>query len=62
VFGGAELRLDPSLVVWHQPRVGDDHLLRATTADDALTTIGDCITPRRISHAIAEGYRIGATV
>lgn len=62
IFGDGEIQLDPSLVVWHQPRVGDDELLRATTRDDTLTTIGDCITPRRISHAIAEGYRIGATV
>ncbi len=62
VFGAGEVQLDPSLVVWHQPRLGADELLRATTADDTLTTIGDCITPRRISHAIAEGYRIGATV
>jgi 2,4-dienoyl-CoA reductase (NADPH2) len=62
VFGAGEIQLDPSLVVWHQPRLGADELLRATTADDTLTTIGDCITPRRISHAIAEGYRIGATV
>ena len=62
VFGEGEIQLDPSLVVWHQPRIGDDELLRATAADETLTTIGDCITPRRISHAIAEGYRIGATV
>ena len=27
-----------------------------------VTAIGDCVTPRRISHAIAEGYRLGATV
>lgn len=62
VFGDAELPLDPSLVVWHQPRVGDDALLRAAAADETFTAIGDCITPRRISHAIAEGYRTGANV
>jgi 2,4-dienoyl-CoA reductase (NADPH2) len=27
-----------------------------------VTAIGDCVTPRRIGHAIAEGYRIGASV
>jgi 2,4-dienoyl-CoA reductase (NADPH2) len=62
VFGGADLELEPALLVWHQPRVGDDELTRSTSASDTLTTIGDCVTPRRIGHAIAEGYRIGATV
>ncbi len=62
MFGGPEIELEPSLVVWHQPRIGDDELQRATAVDDTVTTIGDCVTPRRISHAIAEGYRIGATV
>jgi 2,4-dienoyl-CoA reductase (NADPH2) len=39
--------------------------LRHSTAEaptESLTVIGDCITPRRISHAIAEGYRTGAAV
>jgi 2,4-dienoyl-CoA reductase (NADPH2) len=62
VFGDGEIVIEPSLVVWHQPRIGDDELQRATAADNTLTAIGDCITPRRISHAIAEGYRIGASV
>ena len=39
-----------------------DVLQREVTLDATVTTIGDCVTPRRISHAIAEGYRIGATV
>jgi 2,4-dienoyl-CoA reductase (NADPH2) len=62
VFGGGVVLLEPSLVVWHQPRLADDVLQLATAADDTLTTIGDCVTPRRIGHAIAEGYRIGANV
>jgi len=62
VFGGPEIEIEPALVVWHRPRLGDDELQRATAVDDTVTTIGDCVTPRRISHAIAEGYRIGATV
>jgi 2,4-dienoyl-CoA reductase (NADPH2) len=64
VFGGADLPLEPTLVVWHQQRMPVDGLRRAS-ADDLegpVTVIGDCITPRRISHAIAEGYRVGATV
>ena len=48
--------------MWHQQRVADDTLQRALEPSDALTVIGDGITPRRISHAIAEGYRFGATV
>jgi 2,4-dienoyl-CoA reductase (NADPH2) len=62
VFGGADLELEPGLLVWHQPRAGVDELARSTTIDETLTTIGDCVTPRRIGHAIAEGYRVGATV
>jgi 2,4-dienoyl-CoA reductase (NADPH2) len=62
VFGGAALEVAPALVVWHQPRVGDDELSRSTPASDTVTTIGDCVTPRRIGHAIAEGYRLGASV
>jgi len=62
VFGGPELPVEPGLLVWHQPRVGEDALRRATAPSDSLTAIGDCVTPRRISHAIAEGYRLGATV
>ena len=62
VFGGADLELGPALVVWHQPRIGDDELTRSTPPSDTLTAIGDCVTPRRIGHAIAEGYRLGATV
>ena len=62
VIGGREVLLEPSLVVWHQPRLADDVLQRTTKMDDTLTTIGDCVTPRRIGHAIAEGYRLGANV
>jgi 2,4-dienoyl-CoA reductase (NADPH2) len=62
VFGDAVVLLEPSLVVWHQPRLADDVLQLATQAGDTLTTIGDCVTPRRIGHAIAEGYRFGANV
>ncbi len=62
VFGGGDLVLEPTLLVWHQPRISDDELERGTPAGNTLTTIGDCVTPRRIGHAIAEGYRIGANV
>ena len=62
VFGGGDLVLEPTLLVWHQPRIGDDELQRGIPAGNKLTTIGDCVTPRRIGHAIAEGYRVGANV
>ena len=62
VIAGRDVLLEPSLVVWHQPRQADDVLQRTTKMDDTLTTIGDCVTPRRISHAIAEGYLLGANV
>jgi len=62
VFGGPDLELGATLLVWHQQRVVDDELQRATGSGDGVSVIGDCVTPRRISHAIAEGYRFGATV
>jgi 2,4-dienoyl-CoA reductase (NADPH2) len=62
VFGGRDVELQPALLVWHQQRVVDDELARVTEPGDGITVIGDCVTPRRISHAIAEGYRFGATV
>ena len=62
VFGGGDLVLEPTLLVFHQPRIGDDELERGMPAGNTLTTIGDCVTPRRIGHAIAEGYRVGANV
>jgi 2,4-dienoyl-CoA reductase (NADPH2) len=62
LFGGPELPVAADLLVWHQPRAADDVLVRALGTSAAATAIGDCVTPRRISHAIAEGYRLGATV
>ena len=34
VFGGAELPLEAGLIVWHQPRIGEDELTRATPSGD----------------------------
>jgi len=62
VFGGPDLEIAPALLVWHQQRVVDDRLQRVLPPADGVTVIGDGVTPRRISHAIAEGYRFGATV
>jgi 2,4-dienoyl-CoA reductase (NADPH2) len=62
IFGGAEVPVAPGLLVWHQPRAVDDELVHALAPSGKVTAIGDCVTPRRISHAIAEGYRLGATV
>jgi 2,4-dienoyl-CoA reductase (NADPH2) len=59
-FGGVAEDLGPVLTVWHRPRVpltpfGD-------VASDKVSVIGDCVTPRRLSHAIAEGYKLGASL
>jgi 2,4-dienoyl-CoA reductase (NADPH2) len=62
VFGGPSVTLGPGLVVWHQQRVAVDALRRTASDGATLTAIGDCVTPRRISHAIAEGYRTGAEI
>jgi 2,4-dienoyl-CoA reductase (NADPH2) len=65
LFGGPEREAPGALAVWHQPRTPVDALVRALPGDvdkAALSVIGDCVTPRRISHAIAEGYRVGAEI
>ncbi|MEY1673480.1 MULTISPECIES: oxidoreductase [Gordonia] len=61
VFGGEATALDESLIVWHGPRqpVLD---LGVHAADETIDLIGDCVTPRRIGHAIAEGYRAGCEI
>lgn len=62
VFGGEASRLEADLVVWHRPRVAVDGLARTLGRRDDVSVIGDALTPRRISHAIAEGYRLGAEI
>ena len=62
VFGGPVMPLDADLVVWHTPRSPVDELARRLGRRDDVSVIGDCVTPRRISHAIAEGYKIGAEI
>lgn len=62
IFGGPETELPGTLAVWHQPRTPEDALIRQGTERTAVSVIGDCVTPRRISHAIAEGYRVGAEI
>ena len=59
-FGGPELELPPSLIVWHRPRVSVP--LPGVEPGPGVSVIGDCVTPRRLSHAIAEGYRTGAQI
>ncbi|WP_207836497.1 oxidoreductase [Williamsia soli] len=58
VFGGCDIDLEDVLMVWHQPRVPASSL--GFEAGKSITIIGDAVTPRRLSHAIAEGYRLGA--
>ncbi|MFC6152840.1 FAD-dependent oxidoreductase, partial [Nocardioides yefusunii] len=65
VFGGVDLEVADALLVHHVPRVAVLPFGTGPFAPDAefgavVTSIGDCVTPRRISHAIAEGYRLGA--
>ncbi|WP_242530454.1 FAD-dependent oxidoreductase [Nocardioides aromaticivorans] len=66
-FGGEPEEIAPALVVWHQPRVP---VLPGGLTDPAgaegepapVSVIGDSLAPRRIGHAIAEGYRLGAEI
>jgi 2,4-dienoyl-CoA reductase (NADPH2) len=59
-FGGVAQDLGPVLTVWHRPRVPVTPF--GGVATENVTVIGDCVTPRRVSHAIAEGYRLGASL
>ncbi|GAC84844.1 putative oxidoreductase [Gordonia paraffinivorans NBRC 108238] len=61
VFGGEPEMLPESLVVWHQPRIPVS-TFTFDPSDTTISQIGDCVTPRRIGHAIAEGYRVGAEI
>ncbi|MBY6412169.1 FAD-dependent oxidoreductase [Rhodococcus sp. BP-252] len=58
VFGTGDLTYEDIAVVWHGPRVAVPPW--GFERSDTVSIIGDCVTPRRISHAIAEGYRAGA--
>jgi 2,4-dienoyl-CoA reductase (NADPH2) len=75
VVGGADgelhLRAEPSgenvvlpadLVVWHAGRKADDGLYRAWRhrVPVPLHPVGDSISPRRIGHAILDGYLVGS--
>jgi len=62
VFGGEPVELPTSLTVWHLPRTPVAMDAETALLDVPLSVIGDCVTPRRISHAIAEGYRAGAEI
>jgi 2,4-dienoyl-CoA reductase (NADPH2) len=63
VFGGGpERELGDVLTVWHRPRVPLDALSREVPEGASVSVIGDCLAPRRISHAVAEGYRVGAEI
>ena len=57
VFGGPSLVVEPDLVVWHRDRAVADSF-----GSTGVVRIGDCVTPRRIGHAIADGYRVGASL
>lgn len=71
LFGGSDTEVPDALLVHHVPRVpvlpfGPGPYGRgaagASEEGAVVTSIGDCVTPRRISHAIAEGYRLGAEI
>ncbi len=58
VFGTGDRPYEDAAIVWHQPRVAVSSF--GLDAGPTVSVIGDCLTPRRIGHAIAEGYRVGA--
>ena len=60
LFGTGDIETGPVLTVWHQPRVAVSAF--GLMPGENISIIGDCVTPRRLSHAIAEGYRVGAEI
>lgn len=62
--GGRELGLAADVLVWNAGRRADDHLYRLgrRQVEVEMHVVGDAISPRRIGHAILEGYRAGASV
>jgi 2,4-dienoyl-CoA reductase (NADPH2) len=62
--GGRSTELPAELVVWNAGRRSVDDLFRVGRhqVDTAMHVIGDAVSPRRIGHAILEGYRAGAAV
>ncbi|WP_328813422.1 oxidoreductase [Rhodococcus sp. NBC_00297] len=58
IFGAGDLPYEDAAIVWHQPRVALSSF--GLDSSSTVSVIGDCVTPRRIGHAIAEGYRTGA--
>jgi 2,4-dienoyl-CoA reductase (NADPH2) len=64
VVGGRTTELPVDLVVWNAGRRSVDDLYRVGRhqVDTGMYVIGDAVSPRRIGHAILEGYRAGAAV
>jgi len=64
LVGGEQSHLRADVLVWHAGRRVEDSLYREgrERVDLPLIPLGDCITPRQLGHAIADGYRVGARI
>jgi 2,4-dienoyl-CoA reductase-like NADH-dependent reductase (Old Yellow Enzyme family) len=64
MVGGRATEAPADLVVWNAGRRSVDDLYRVGRhrVDVGMHVIGDAVSPRRIGHAILEGYRAGAAV
>lgn len=64
VVGGAPRHLPADVLVWNAGRRVQDDLYRLgrRRTDLPMHVVGDAVSPRRIGHAILEGYRAGAAV
>ena len=61
--GGESRSLPADVLVWNAGRRVQDDLYRLGRhqVEMPMHVIGDAVSPRRIGHAILEGYRAGAT-
>jgi 2,4-dienoyl-CoA reductase (NADPH2) len=65
LVSGTPVRLPADVLVWHGGRSVNDDLSRVNFESPTravVDAIGDCVTPRRLSHAIAEGHQLGLSL
>lgn len=63
VLNGEEIAVEANLLVMDAGRRQEDHLVKelmGTTVE--MHSIGDCVSPRRISNAIFEGHKVARKI
>lgn len=63
-LGPEEVDLELDLLVWYGGRKADDDLWRNVRSTPSVSVIGagDCLAPRRIGHAVYDGYEAAKSI